>query len=843
VVPSLEIHTNTESKKQSYPLTQPIINLGRDPTNEIVIKDPIVSNFHIQIALRDNQLFLIHPHPARERTSIGLMYQGRQITGEELFDKQLVHGDIFRIGDENSTLITLTYADSTRTSTEMSPSIQPIPLNGQRLTIGRTPDNTVVLNHQQVSRQHALLEKVNNGYLIIDKNSTNHVFINNTRVINQRLLRTGDEIRIGPYQLIYTGVELQPYDESNYIGIKALHLNRRGIYGITLLNDISLVIPPRKFVALVGGSGAGKSTLMDALNGLHPAQTGTVLYNNVDYYHNLAAFSTQLGYVPQGDIVHRELTVERALLYAARLRLPSDFTTEQIQWRIDEVLEDVELTERRKLRVSKLSGGQRKRVSIALEFLTDPSVIFLDEPTSGLDPGLDRKMMYLLRQLADRGRTIILVTHATNNIMACDYVCFLAQGGRLAYFGPPEEARTYFHKTDFAEIYNALEPTREHLNIPNEAEEAFLASKDYQQYVAQPLRNRPTGQQTTQPETTKTVQHINAFKQFRLLSTRYLEQLKNSGNLLFLLLQAPVVGLILLLIISSVGGRVFDPSNVVQCQNVTTTPIVPMNCSEIKSFLENTPQGRSYAQNHGGEQEASQNFIINGSGGNAQLALSIITFITIFFGYLNASREIVRESSIYLRERTGQYIQIVPYILSKFVVLGTLCLFQTAILLLIVDAGVPFQNGIFLPALLEVYITLVLTSFASLMGGLMISAIAQYYEQVVSFLLIIFIPQIIFSGIIFPLKGIFLQALSIFSLARWTIVALGSSVGLHADKLNGTTLFGNDFAYHGTLFSLYDQGDATRHLLLMWLALGIIFITQGLAVAYFLKRKEILLKR
>src|SRR5207302_4315912 len=225
-------------------------------------------------------------------------------------------------------------------------------------------------------------------------------------------------------------------------------LKKIGNNNVTLLSNLSFSVPPRKFVALVGGSGAGKSTLMDALNGLRPAQDGKVLYNGQDYYRNLAAFSTQLGYVPQDDIVHRELTVERALYYAAKLRLPNDFTPAQIKQRINEVLEDVEMTARRKLLVKKLSGGQRKRVSIALELLANPSLFFLDEPTSGLDPGLDRKMMFLLRKLADKGHTIILVTHATNNISTCDYVCFLAQGGRLAYFGPPEAVRLLFGKDD-----------------------------------------------------------------------------------------------------------------------------------------------------------------------------------------------------------------------------------------------------------------------------------------------------------------------------------------------------------------------------------------------------------
>src|SRR6516162_9067535 len=169
------------------------------------------------------------------------------------------------------------------------------------------------------------------------------------------------------------------------------------------------------------------------------------------------------------------------------MRLPEDFTEVQIQERINDVLEDVDMTHRRKLLVSKLSGGQRKRVSIALELLANPSVFFLDEPTSGLDPGLDRKMMFLLRRLADKGHTIVLVTHATNNINACDYICFLAQGGRLAYFGPPNDAKAYFGKTDFAEIYSTLEPTEVNPNIPDEAENRFKASPDYQKYIVGPL--------------------------------------------------------------------------------------------------------------------------------------------------------------------------------------------------------------------------------------------------------------------------------------------------------------------------------------------------------------------
>src|SRR6266516_3946950 len=467
-VPSLEISSNTHADKQSAPLNKQVMNIGRDPSNDIVINELVVSAFHAQVIHEGNQLVFIHPHPTRGKTLNGLLYQGRHIRGDQPFREVLTRGDIFRIGDEHGTLVTLTYNDGSGATQDIVPEIRPIPLGARTITIGRHPDNMVVLSHPQVSGHHARLEQVQGGYRIIDVGSTNHVYVNALRVTNQ-LLKAGDEIRIGPYRLTYTGTELTQYDESKGIRIDALHLQKAGSKNTILINDISIAIPPRTFVAVVGGSGAGKSMLMDALNGLRPAQKGLVLYNGQDYYRHLAAFSTQLGYVPQDDIIHRDLTVERALYYTARMRLPEDFTQAQIKQRIEEVLEDVDMKHRRNLLVNKLSGGQRKRVSIALELLANPSVFFLDEPTSGLDPGLDRKMMLLLRKLADKGHTIILVTHATNNINACDYICFLAQGGRLAYYGPPNEAKTYFGKTDFAEIYSALEPSEENPNIPQEA--------------------------------------------------------------------------------------------------------------------------------------------------------------------------------------------------------------------------------------------------------------------------------------------------------------------------------------------------------------------------------------
>ncbi len=853
-LPWLEVTSNTQNGKTTYPLTSDVISIGRDASNDIVINDRIVSAHHLQIVREGENLVLIHPHPERPKTLNGLLYQGRKIRGDERFTKTLTKGDLFRIGDEDGTLVTLTFHDGTDSIQTTPPAIEPIKLGAEELTIGRKQDNTIVLANPQVSAHHAKLTREGATYRIADLNSTNHVFVNG-EIITSHILKTGDEIRIGPYRLLYEGNQLKPYDESSFIRIDAMNLKKHGANGVTLLDDITLSIPPRSFVALVGGSGAGKSTLLDALNGLRPAQSGNVLFNGQNYYQNLAAYSTQIGYVPQDDIVHSDLTVERALYYAAKIRLPSDYTEDQIEQRINEALDEVELTHRRSLMVRNLSGGQRKRVSIALELLANPSVFFLDEPTSGLDPGLDRKMMFLLRKLADRGHTILLVTHATNNINSCDYVCFLSAGGRLAYFGPPEQAKTYFGKTDFAEIYTSLEPTEETPTIPAEAQTRFRASPEYTRYIAAPLREakattskRVSSNTPTQRRTTHTLS--KSWSQFGLLSMRYLELLKNdSVNLMILLLQAPIIALMLVLMLRfEVGGGIFNASALAQCRTQIVTATGPLSlpeaqhavltdCQNALTFLRETPNGQAYALARGGTNKALQDFLTPGPGTDAQKALFIMAFATILFGCINGAREIVKEAPIYRRERAVN-LGIMPYMFSKIAVLGLLCLFQSAVLVLVVQLGEPLKQGIFTSPALEAYITLALTSFAGLMIGLAISAIAPNNDRAISFVPIILLPQVIFSGAIIPLKDWLTQILAAVFPSRWAMAALGTTVGLHAETVGGDRLFGSDYTYHGTLFSIYTKADAFHRLTLSWSALAAITVILMIMIGYFLKRKD-----
>ena len=846
--PSIEVSTNTDHVKTVFTLdpNKQVFDIGRAPDNAVVINRPTVSSYHAQIVREGNQLFLIHPNPKRSHTLNGLLYQGEAIGGDQQFRHALTRGDVFRISDENGTFVTLTYNDGSGQLQHALPEIRPIPLGARLITLGRADDNTVVLDHPQVSAYHARLEQVRgNTYRIIDNNSTNHVYVNGKRVTQPRSLIPGDEIRIGPFRLSFTGTQLTQHDESSSIRIDAVNLKKTVQKNKILINDISIVVPPRKFVALVGGSGAGKSTLMDALNGLRPAQNGKVFYNGQDYYHHLAAFSTQLGYVPQEDIIHRDLSVERALYYAAKLRLPQDLTGKQIKERINDVLEDVEMKHRRKTLISQLSGGQRKRVSIALELLANPSVFFLDEPTSGLDPGLDRKMMLLLRKLADKGHTIVLVTHATNNINACDYICFLCQGGRLAYFGPPNEAKTYFGKTDFAEIYSALEPTDENPNIPAEAEAKFRQSPDYQRYVVEQVQQGPAGKFNPLAETSAITlpKRGNPWKQFFLLSMRYIELLLNDRvNLAILVLQAPIIALVLYAMTSS---GTFNATSIVGCLQQNGTRVKIVSCQNIVDML-NGPAGigiRAANGNKTNDQLLDQD-IAPGSGGDAQKILFIMAFAAVMFGCINGAREIVKEAAIYRRERTVN-LGIMPYIFSKFVVLGLLSLLQAYVLVFMVNLAAPFAapgNGlhgiIFDNIFLEIYISMALTALAGLMTGLLISAIVPNNDRAMSLVPLPLIPQVIFAGVIFNLDTSGLQVPGGFFAARWAMAALGSSVGLHNNKV-----LTDNFSYIGKLFptaiSNPNNLDPTTHLLFCWGMLVLMIIVQGVLIAWFLKRKDV----
>lgn len=223
----------------------------------------------------------------------------------------------------------------------------------------------------------------------------------------------------------------------------------------TILSSISFRARPGQLTAILGPSGAGKSTLFRALNGSQPPNSGQVLYGGEELYAAYDTYRTRIGYVPQDDILHDALTAREVLFYAGRLRMPEQTAEEEVERRVAEVLEQVELTDRAGVRVRRLSGGQRKRVNLGVELMTGPPVLFLDEPTSGLDPALEEKMMVLFRRLARDNRTVFLTTHVTESLDQVDRVLLLCSG-KLVFAGAPAEAQRFFGVTAFVDIYGKL---------------------------------------------------------------------------------------------------------------------------------------------------------------------------------------------------------------------------------------------------------------------------------------------------------------------------------------------------------------------------------------------------
>jgi ABC-type multidrug transport system ATPase subunit/pSer/pThr/pTyr-binding forkhead associated (FHA) protein len=331
--------------------------------------------------------------------------------------------------------------------------VQSVPLS-DRLIFGRSPDVDVQLNDPIVSRRHAEIEEGSNGFRVVDLHSRAGSFVNGRRFDEHQLV-IGDQLQLGPFYFAFTGNELQRIQRVSAGKMIAVSLNRKA--GSTLiLQEASLVVEPGQFIGILGPSGSGKSTLLNALSGLRPADSGQVLVDDIDFYSHLDQLRQLFGYVPQDDIVHGELTVKEALTFSAKLRLPAGTPEREIETLVKQMMSNLGLGERENLQIALLSGGQRKRVSVGVELLRRPPLIFLDEPTSGLDPFAEFKLMELLRRLADTGCTVICTTHVMENVYLMDQIAVLS-AGRVVFQGPPESARTRFGVARLSGLYDALQ--------------------------------------------------------------------------------------------------------------------------------------------------------------------------------------------------------------------------------------------------------------------------------------------------------------------------------------------------------------------------------------------------
>jgi ABC-type multidrug transport system ATPase subunit len=609
-----------------------------------------------------------------------------------------------------------------------------------RLTIGRAGCD-LVLDQPMVARQHAELLWTGGKHVLRDLGSAHGTWVNGRPVGSGRALVPGDVVQIGTFRLTYDGDSLDSFDQRGAIRIDARDL-RRTAGDRVLLADTTLSIEPCEFVAIVGASGAGKSTLMMALCGFQRADRGQVAINGDDLYASYDAYRSIIGYVPQDDILHRPLPVRRALQHAARLRLPADTAPAELDARVTAVLEAVDMTEHAEKRVDQLSGGQRKRVSIACELLADPPLLFLDEPTSGLDPGLERKLMHTLRRLADGGRTIVLITHATANITICDHIAFLV-AGQLVYFGPPQQALGFFEVGDFADIYAATDDATEPAETADHWAARYRTSLQHQSYVVnRPARAplQPSREQRDEKERRAASHALSRPRQFGIVARRYAElMLADRKNLALLLLQAPIIGILLVLV------------------------------SHADAFTNDRLEAKKLV------------FMLATTG--------------VWFGVINAAREICKEAAILRRERMAG-LRAGPYLAAKVAVLFALVLVQSAILLGVVALVVDLPAaGVVAPAALELFVTIALAGLAGLGLGLCVSAVASTPDKATSLIPIVLVPQVLFGGVMFALHGA-TRAASWLVPSRAAVDALSATVD--TNHLGGILSFADEPQYAHT---------------------------------------------
>ena len=589
--------------------------------------------------------------------------------------------------------------------------------------VGRLPNCGLTIDSPMISREHARLLTTDDGVCLEDLQSTNGTFVNGNPVVAPVLLKPGDQVSFATFIYLFTGTALQPLSGGR-VRVEARNLTKTVTDRTTrqprqLLDGIELVIEPGEFVVIFGTSGSGKSTLLDSLNGRRPATAGRVLYNGVDLYDSFAAFRAGIGYVPQQDIVHRKITIRNALRYTARLRLPRDTSTGEIAENIERVLQRVGLLDKVNLAVDTpepLSGGQLKRVNLAVELVANPHVLFLDEATSGLDAGTDKKMMSLFAELAADGKTVICVTHTLENVANYCHLVALLHQGVLVYYGPPKDVPNYFGIDRISDVY-------EHLDGQDAQYwgQRFRASDHYDRFVQSRLSadlapRRDADYPRAKSAVTAARSRWFDPRQTWTLTCRYLDLLRSDRlNLAVLLLQAPLIALV-------VGG-IFDTSG--------------------------TPLER--AQTHG------------------QITF-VLVLSAIWFGGINSCREIVKELPVYLRER-AVVLRIPAYMLSKLLPLAALCAIQCLSFLAIVTLMIDFP-GPFLERLL----TLFLAGLAATGMGLAVSAFVATNDKAIAALPLLLIPQFILSNAVVPLSGVALAFAKVAVIAYWALDAMHATL-------------------------------------------------------------------
>ena len=584
-------------------------------------------------------------------------------------------------------------------------------------TIGRANDNDIVIQDVLASRHHAFLVDSPLGTEIRDAHSVNGTFVNGVRV-GSAVLNEGDVITIGNIDLVFNDGNLirrtEAATRTGGLEVNSVHFR---IDGKELLDGISLTARPGTLTAIIGGSGAGKTTLSRLIAGYTRPSAGNATFEGHDIHAEYATMRSRIGMVPQDDVVHRQLTVNQALGYAAELRLPPDTSKEERAQVVAQVLEELDLTKHADTRVDKLSGGQRKRASVALELLTQPSLLLLDEPTSGLDPALDRQVMLMLRQLADAGRVVLVVTHSVSYLDVCDQILLMAPGGKMAFNGPPSQVGAALGTTNWADIFANVGAD------PDEANRRFLEQDGRGSQSRAPVPESPAD--LGEPV------HTDLLRQLSTIARRQVR-----------------------LVISDRGYSVF-------------LAVLPFLIGALSLTVKGPKPGLGPADPLGLAPTQPQYIMV------------LLNIGAVFMGTALTIRDLIGERPIFKREQAVG-LSTTAYLLAKVTVFCIFASVQAAIATIIVrlGKGAPtahppfFDNSTF-----ALFVTVAGTCVASAILGLMLSAVAQSNEQIMPLLVVSIMSQLVLAGGMIPVTGrAGLNQLSWLTPGRWGYAAGASSI-------------------------------------------------------------------
>jgi ABC-type multidrug transport system ATPase subunit len=770
-------------------VVQRTLNVGSDPRQEMPLQFPGVAPRMARLVLEGTgyRLYDLTTNPG------DVLVNNSPVDSHMLKD-----GDAIRLQDGAGRGVTLTYSNPVERAMGSQTMGRMYPFEQFPFTIGRDPSAMLKLDALAISWHHAIITEQGNAHFLTDLDSTNGTFVNDRGITAPCRLQLEDVIRLDQVLLVYKGKGLLRLPSVQRFQLDAIGLEMTYQAGfptrhtLNTMRDVSLSIQPQEFVAVIGGSGSGKSTLLRALNGANRATGGQVLVNADNLYENYELYQPVIGYVPQQDIVHDKLTVYQSLWFGSRLRFPNE-PAEAREQRINRVLDTLDLTDFRDRQVGRLSGGQKKRVSIALELMAEPRLLFMDEPTSGLDPGLDKSMMDTLRRLANRGHVVVVVTHTTLNIGLCDQLVLMSRGS-MAYFGPPRESLNFFGVKDFPEIYNRVQQSPD--GIPDQGispvqaaaqwAQRFKQTALYAKYVTRRLQDsaqkKPPAETALSNKRLRGSRRGTFWQQVRVLTDRSLTlALRDIRTMIALVLVLPLVGLFLGLIsldsVENTRGQMlvdrFKDKDILTF--LDKLPLKPADAGQPPNVGTDASAGQQSTGTKAPSNVKSIGTYTPAS--EAQRLLFMLALAVTLLGIFASAYTIVEEKSLFLRERMVN-LRIAPYLTSKIVVYGGFSIVSALLALITMSFGVQLPDqGLILWGPLEIFITLALTALAGVSIGLLLSALNRQLNGVTYAVLGVLFIQILFAGVLFEMNGP-LEVPSRVTVTRWALEALGGSTNI-----------------------------------------------------------------